>query len=452
MSEIILAPAAPVPSADLPGLADPRRDIRRGIVFGALFFVGFLGWASFAKLDAAAYAPGMLAVSGQRQAVQYRDGGVVGVIAVREGQPVAKGQVLVRIAAPEIQAQERALTSQAIRLLALRARLEAEQSGAARIVAPPEYAMLSPADRTDALRVLALQADERAARGATLAAQSGALQQRVGQSGAQGQGFGSQAQSSAEQIRLLDQQIAQYRPLAEKGYISQTRMRELDRMRAALEGQRAQYSAMVVQSRGAGRESELERLQATQGFREKLGADLRAVEIELGEVLPKLVAAREQVARTEVRAPAAGTVVGLSVFTPGGVVAPGQKLMDIVPTSQPMVIQARFAPQDADDLRVGQQAEVKFSGVRDRAVKPLFGKLTRVSADSFVDEQSGVAYFTGEVVVPRSELERLKAVDSRFELRAGLPVEVLVTLRQRTALEYLLEPLFSQFWGSLHES
>lgn len=433
-------------------IANPRSDIRKGLIIAAIFFVGFLGWAALAQLDAAAIGSGALTVSGQRQAVQHRDGGVVGTITVKEGQAVTQGQILLQIAAPEVKAQERALTSQAIRLLALRARLESEQSGARTFRTPPEFASLAPEDQTEAMRILQLQYSERSARSATLAAQAGMAQARSSQSGAAGQGFGSQAVSTQEQIKLIDQQIEAYRPLAEKGFVSQTRMRELERMRAAAAGQGGQYSAQVGQSRAAVRENQLQGTETKQGFRARIGSDLREVEIQLGDVLPKLAAAREQVARTNVRAPVAGTVVGLSIFTAGGVVAPGQKLMDIVPNNQPMVIEARFSPTDADDLRIGQDAELRFSGIKDRGAGPLIGKVTRFSADSFTDEKTGMTFYTGQIVVDRKELERLQAAHGpSLQLRAGLPVDVMVRLRPRSALSYLIEPLTDQFWGSLSE-
>src|SRR5688572_11500457 len=142
---VLLAPSGEAP-VSVPPVADPGRDIRIGLVIAGLFFVVFLGWAMFARLDAAAYAPGTLVVSGQRQSVQHRDGGVVGKIYVHEGQRVERGQLLVQLAAAEVQAQERALASQAIRLLAQRARLEAEQLGRGQIAPPKEFASLSPED------------------------------------------------------------------------------------------------------------------------------------------------------------------------------------------------------------------------------------------------------------------------------------------------------------------
>ena len=447
--ELVLA--ANEPSA-LVDVANPRSDVRTGAIIAGLFFLLFLGWAAFARLDAAAHAGGTLIVSGQRQTVQHRDGGVVGAIMVKEGQRVRRGDILISLAAPEVQAQERALSSQAYRLLAQRARLEAEQGGRSRVEVPVEFRSLAAGDEPEAMRVLQLQQVELNARAATLAAQRGALGARTAQSGAQGRGYGSQTASTETQIKLINDQIEALRPVAEKGFVSQTRLRELERIKASLEGQRGQYSASVAQSRGAAKEADLMRIEAGADFRSRVSSDLRETEQALGDVLPKLAAARDQLARTSIRAPATGTVVGLTVFTPGGVIAPGQKLMDIVPENTPLVIQAQISPTDADDLRAGQEAEVRFPGIKDRSLPPLKGELTRVSADSFTDEASGAHYFTGEVVVPREQLALLKDESGKpFALRAGMPAEVLIPLRKRTALDYFIEPLTSQFWGSMRE-
>ncbi|KTT72314.1 HlyD family type I secretion periplasmic adaptor subunit [Sphingomonas sanguinis] len=447
-------PAIPLPTPDAAAadLADPRRDIRLGLIVAALFFIGFLGWALFVRLDAAAYAPGTLVVSGQRQAVQHRDGGMVGRIFVHEGERVQRGQLLMTLAAAEVRAQERALASQAIRLLAQRSRLEAEQMGRATITEPREFASLTPEDRDEAQLAMRLQRTELAARTAVLAAQRGALGERVAQSGEQGRGLGEQAAAAREQLRLINEQIAALRPIADRGFVSQTRMRELERARAELEGQRGQYTAGVAQTAGAVRENRIQVLEAERVFRERTAADLRDVESRLGEVMPKWVAARDQLARTAIRAPATGAVVGLTIFTPGGVIAPGQKLMDIVPERQPLRIQARIAPDDADDLHVGQRTLVKFPGLHERTLPNLDGTLTRLSADSFTDEKTGQTYFTGEVTVPLDQIALIRKVRGRdFALRAGMPVQVLIPLRKRTALDYALEPLVGSFWSSFRE-
>lgn len=452
MNTLTVLPQSDTPTPCAQRLADPSGDIRFGLAIAIGFFVLFLGWAAFARLDAAAYATGVLEVSGQRQTVQHRDGGVVGAIYVREGQRVERGQLLVRLAAAEVLAQERALSAQAIRLLAQRARLEAEEMGTGTLATPAEFAMLPPEDRDDAALALKLQQRELAARRATLAAQRGALGQRAAQSDAQGRGYGTQVVSAQEQLRIIDEQLKALAPLAQKGFVSQTRLRELERMRADLVGQRGQFSASVAQTQGAARESQLTAIEAERTFRERTAADLRDVEVRLGDVLPKRAAALDQLRRTDIRAPATGAVIALSVFTPGGVVAPGQKLMDIVPERTPLRIQARIAPDDADDLVVGQRALVKFPGLHERTLPDLEGRLTRLSADVLTDEKTGTAYFTGEVVVPRDQLALVRGVRGKdFALRAGMPVQVLVPLRKRTALSYAFEPLIGAFWGAFRE-
>lgn len=451
MASDVLPPLQPAGSA-AGRIAEPGRDVRVGTIIAFAFFGIFLGWAAFARLDAAAYAQGTVIVSGQRQSVQHRDGGVVGEILVREGQRVRQGQLLIRLAAADVRAQERALTSQATRLLAQRARLEAEQLGQGRVLAPHEFATLPPEDQPAARLALRLQQTELDARTSVLAAQRQALQQRVAQSGEQGRGYNEQAVSAREQLRLINEQLAALKPVADRGFVSQTRMRELERTRAELQGQRGQYAASVAQTSSAARENEIQVLEAERSFRERTASELREVDTALGETLPKLTAARDQLTRTEIRAPATGAIVGLSIFTPGGVIAPGQKLMDIIPEKAPLVVQVRVSPDDADDLNVGRPAFVKFPGLHERTIPNLAGILTRLSADSLVDEKTGQSFFTGEVTVGRDQLALLRTVRGRaFSLRAGMPAQVLVPLRKRTALDYAVEPLIGSFWSSFRE-
>jgi HlyD family secretion protein len=431
---------------------DPKRDIRLGAVVAIIFFVGFLGWAALAPMDAAAYATGRLVVSGQRQTVQHREGGVVGEIRVREGERVERGQVLLRLAAAEVQAQERALSTQAIALLAQRARLQAEQLGLGRIPAPPEFASLPPADRAAAATALRLQQAQMRARSSVLAAQRDVLGQRAAQANQQGVGHSRQGTSTAEQLRLIVEELESLRGVAEKGFVSQNRIRALERAKAELEGRQGQQAAAVAEARDSVGESRLQFVEAQRAHQDRVASELREVQDALNEVLPRLAAARDQLARIEIRAPASGTVVGLAVFTPGGVVAPGQRLMDVVPERARLLIEARVSPADADDLRAGQIANVRFASLQERSLPDLKGRLTRLSADSFIDERTGESYFTAEVVVPEDQLKLIDALrGTNFELRAGMPVEVLIPLRERTALEYAFEPLTGALWRSFRE-
>jgi HlyD family secretion protein len=229
-------------------------------------------------------------------------------------------------------------------------------------------------------------------------------------------------------------------------------VRALERAKAELEGRRGQYTATIAQTGESVGESRLRIIEARRSHQEKVAAETREVELTLNELLPKLSAARDQLARTEIRAPATGSVVGLSVFTPGGVVAPGQKLMDIVPDKAPLLIEARILPTDADDLTAGHEALIRFQGLHERHLPNLKGEITRVSADSFTDEKTGESYFTAEIVVPFEQMQLVEQVrGGDFALRAGMPVEIMIPLRKRTALQYALEPLTQSLWRSFGE-
>jgi HlyD family secretion protein len=424
---------------------DPRGDIWIGALVAFGFFVLLLGWAAFARLDAAAIAPGKLVVSGQRQTVQHRDGGIVGEIMVKEGQRVAKDQVLIRLMVPEVRAQERALSAQTISLLAQRARLQAEQAGRSTMVTPAEFATLAtPADRADAEEAMRIQYAQLRTRLAVINAKQASLGQRTSGAGNQGAGYVRQVAALDRQIASVDSELRSLSGVAEKGFVSKSRIRALERQKAELEGQRGQSLATAAQSRDLAGEARLQSLEARGTYFERAASELRDVELALSDVLPKLNAARDQAARLDIRSPASGTVVGLQVFTPGGVIAPGQKLLDVVPDRTPMNIEVRLAPEDADDVQPGQQAFVRFDSLHERRLAPLEAEVMRVSADSFVDETTGQSYFTATVEVPQSELKKINNFrGADFKLRAGMPVTVEMPVRKRTALQYLLEPLTS---------
>jgi HlyD family secretion protein len=430
----------------------PQREIRFGLIVAGLFFIVLLGWAAFAPLDSAAIAPGRLAVSGQRQAVQHREGGVVSRIFVREDQRVRQGELLVELAAADVRAQERALAGQVISLKAERARLLAEQAGQARVIWPTEFAALTGEDKVEADAAVARQQEQFRARAAVLNAQTGAMRQQIAQSLQGATGFRKQTEASRQQAQLVTEELDAIREVADKGYVAKTRLRALERARADLLGQEGQFAANTAQATTQAGEARIKLLEAERAFREKSSAELRNVELSLTDLEPRFRAARDQLERVRIRAPASGAVVGLSVFTPGGVIAPGQKLMDVVPQNAALVIEARVAPGDADDVRAGQAAEIRFSGLHDRQLPILSGKVTRLSADSFEDERTGEPYFLAEVAVPANQLAAIRQVrGADFVLRAGMPVEVLVPLRKRTALQYIFEPLTQTMWRSFRE-
>ncbi|KSB90743.1 secretion protein HylD [Caulobacter vibrioides] len=431
---------------------DPAWAIRAGASVACLFFVGFLGWAALAPLDAGAYAQGVIAVAGNRQAVQTREGGVVTAIRVIEGQQVVKGQVLVELSASELRASERGMTGEVLTLLAQRARLIAERDHLAGIAAPSEFAALAPEDKPLAEDALRLQRQQFEARRGSLRTRRGVLDQRVLQLDQQTRGAERQLEANREQQRLIEEELRGVQELAVKGYAPKTRVLALQRSAAALTGEDGNYRAQIARSGEAVGETRLQALSLEREMMEEVSGQLRDVQVRLDDLQPKVLAAREQLARATVRATSSGKVVGLSLFTVGGVAAPGQTLMEIVPQDRRLVIQARISPNDADDLRPGQKTQIRFTSLHERDLPLLNGALTELSADSFTDEKTGASFFRAEVAAPPQELDKISKVrGGRSGLQAGLPVEVLIPLRKRTALAYLVEPLSQTFWRTGRE-
>jgi HlyD family secretion protein len=430
---------------------NPENDIKIGRAIAIFFFVILLGWAAFVPLDAGVHGSGKIAVSGNRQAVQNPDGGVVTAIHVREGQTVKAGQVLVQMAAPDLRATERALTSDYLTMLAQRSRLLAEAAGRASFAAPAEFASLSPADRTLAAQAMDLQVAQLRTKRSALQAQQSVLGQRSKQLGEQRIGYAEQQRSYREQQRLIGDELRGMRELQQKGFASLNRVRALERAEEQLRGQEAAMASEVARAGEGMGETRMQSLGISQSNFQDVATELRDTQAKLSEVLPKLISAREQLQRAMVRAPASGQVVGLAVFTVGGVVAPGQVLMEVVPADKRLVIQAQIDPRGADDVYLGQEAQVRFTSVDDRTLPLLSGKVRTISADSFTDEKSGTSYFRAEIEVSPAELDRVRGALGRGKLRPGLPVEVVLTVRKRTALQYLLEPLQAHFWRSFRE-
>jgi HlyD family secretion protein len=423
------------------GIDDPRPELRIGAIIAMLFFVLFLGWAAFSPMDATAYAPGQLQVSGQRQSVQHREGGIVAAIHVREGQKVRAGDVLIELRGGEVLAQENALAAQMVNLVVQRARLQAEQQGLAEVQWPTSFGDIH-ASADQVARATAVQSGEFRARRSLLEAGQRVLGVAAQESTQTAGGYRARMASSVEQERLITEELNSLKPVAEKGFVSKSRLRALERARADLAGESGQYRASIAEAHLAAERNRLRQIEADEAYRERATTELKAVSTEIDELTPKYRAARDQLERLQIRAPVSGSVVGLSVFSVSGVIFSGEKLMDVVPDRANLVVAARIAPEDIDDVTLGQKAELRITGMRDRELPLLSAVLTRLSADALVDEKLGVSFYTAEFKVPQSEISKIRSVRGpQFRLRPGTPVEVTIPIRKRTALQYAFEPL-----------
>ncbi|MGH6970890.1 MAG: HlyD family type I secretion periplasmic adaptor subunit, partial [Caulobacteraceae bacterium] len=318
---------------------------------------------------------------------------------------------------------------------------------------PAEFASMSGFDAAQVVKAEAVEEAQFGAHAASVSAQKSVLRQRSSEMSEAARGYGSQMVAARRQQALLGQELAGLKSLAAQGYAPLNKVRELERTQAEIGGQRGQYLASADQARQQAQENDLEILQVDKTEADKIADQLHDVETSLADALPKLAAAKDRLARAEVRAPVSGTVVGLSVFTVGGVIAPGQPLMDIVPDKAPLLIEARVSPGDAEDLHSGQTVEIRFSALHDRRLPIITGRLTTISADSLTDKRTGKGYFSAQISVPVAQIDKLeKRRNADFALRPGLPVQVMVPLRKRTALGYILGPLGDTLWRSFRES
>ena len=431
---------------------EPDRELKLGWVVVLLFFGLFLGWAALARLDAAAYGQGAISVESHRQTVQHKDGGIVKAIHVVEGQHVKAGDVLLELKPTEVHANETSTQSQIISLLAQKARFEAEQSGTTNITSPAEFAKLPAEAKAEVDQAMQLQQHELSTTLEAIVSQKAVLKQQQAELQQQIIGYQKQVVATDQQSKSIGAEISGTEALAARGFAPLNKVRELQRQSSGLSSTRAELTADIAKSQQAIGEARMQALNVDDKHAQDVAKQLRDVDSQLNDTSPKLTALQTQLGETVIRAPATGTVVGLTVFTVGGVIAPGQKLLDVVPDNSPLVVQSEFKPEDSPDLFIGQKVQVKFSALHDRTLSNLNGSITKVSADAISDEKTGKRYYQVEVTVPTSELAMVRKLHGpETNLRPGLPVQVLAPLKKRSAFQYLTEPLNQALWRSFRE-
>jgi HlyD family type I secretion membrane fusion protein len=406
-----------------------------GLGLIVVFFGVFGAWAALAPLESYVIAPGVVKVEDNRKTVQHREGGLVAAVLVREGDRVEQGQVLVRLDDTELRSTVEVLTNQHREWRALEARLIAERDDADAISFPEE--LVEERARLPAVdKLLTGQELEFSSRRDEYRNGIGMLNQRILQIHEQVTGLLSQVDYTGQQMKLIKDELAGLRNLLKVGATPLNHVRETERMAAALGSQLGGQKAEIGRSREAISEMRLQILGIKQKRATEVAGLLRETQQHLFEILPQLQAKRVALARTEIRAPVSGTVVGLTAFTNGGVIQPGEHVMDIVPSDQPLLIQARVRPDAIDDIRLNQRAEIRFTGLKQRYITVIHGTLRRVSADSLTDNRTGLGYFNAEVDVDMNDIKANGIV-----LVSGMPADVLITVGTRTALSYLAQPL-----------
>lgn len=400
------------------------------VVFG-----GFAVWASLAPLDSAAVAPGKVAVDGERKPVQHLEGGIVQEILVREGQTVKAGDVLFRLQPTQAQANAETLQKQIDQAMALEARLVAELQTAERVAWPIEL----DARRTVKETALAMLDQDRqfAERKRMVETQVAILQARLDQTGSDMTGRQRRTQSLATQHASLANEVAAVSGLAERGYYPRNKLAGLQRELARLEGDLGSTQAEASKIKDLQAETRLQITQAQKRNIEEATVQLPEVRARLSDMREKLSVARDVLSRIDVRAPAAGVLLGLKINGVGSVVGAGALLAEVVPQSESLSIASRVSPLDVQAVAVGQKATVRFPGLSSRTTPVIFGRVELVAADSTVDEATKDSYFNAKITIDKATLP----VDVVKSMTPGMPADVMISTGERTAFDYLIGPL-----------
>ncbi|GGF69100.1 HlyD family type I secretion periplasmic adaptor subunit [Azorhizobium oxalatiphilum] len=431
-----------------PDLHAVRRSVRRHLMAGGLVAVllvgGVGGWAAATTLAGAVVASGTAVVDSYVKKVQHPTGGVVGEIAVTEGQRVRAGEVVMRLDATQARASLAIQSKRVVEFTARRARLEAERDDLAQIVFPD---WLLRADMPEATAAVHSERSLFAARRAARLGRQAQLRERIAQSRHEIEGLKAQEAAYDRGLVVLEKEIADLRPLLAKGIVNVQRLNSLETQAATFGGERGEKIAYQAQAAGRIAEAELQILQIDQDLRTEVGQELRDVDAQLGEAVERRVAAEDQLRRIDLIAPQDGVVHQLSVHTVGGVIAPGDIIMSVVPTADRLAVEARIRPQDIDQVQVGQSALLRLSAFNAHTTPELGGTVTQVAADQTEDSRTGQLYYLVRIALPASELQRMAGQP----LLPGMPIEVFITTGARTALSYLVKPLYDQINRAFRE-
>ncbi|MGM3192382.1 HlyD family type I secretion periplasmic adaptor subunit [Dickeya dadantii subsp. dieffenbachiae] len=424
---------------------DEERALRLGWWLVLAGFGGFLLWALLAPLDKGVAVQGNVVVSGNRKVIQHMQGGIVDRIQVKDGDRVAAGQVLLTLNAVDARTTSEGLGSQYDQLIAREARLLAEQRNHSSLAATPR--LTQARQRPEMAAIIALQEDLLRSRQQSLKLEIDGVRASIDgletSLGALQKVMGSKQSEQA----TLSQQLQGLRPLAADNYVPRNKMLETERLFAQVSGELAQTSGEVGRTRRDIQQQKLRIAQRQQEYDKEVNSELSDVQAKLNEVISQREKADFNLANVQVRAPVAGTVVDMKIFTEGGVIAPGQVMMDIVPEDQPLLVDGRIPVEMVDKVWSGLPVELQFTAFSQSTTPRVPGTVTLLSADRLVDEKDGTPYYSLRIQVSEEGKRSLHGL----EIKPGMPVQGFVRTGERSFINYLFKPLMDRMHLALTE-
>ena len=429
-------------------IAKPKPGVQPGrIGLWALIlgFGGFVLWAALAPLDEGVPGQGMVTIDTKSRAVQHISGGIIKEVLVKEGQQVKEGQLLIKLDEAVAKANFESSRQRYLGLRAMQGRLLAEQQGLGQISwhADLREAMSDPQIRQMTLTQEQLFGSRRAGLRADLSSIDESI---AGQEGLL-QAYTAMMGNRRNQLALLSEEHKNTSSLVAEGYAPRNRQLELERMLAESNSSIAELLGNTTRAQRAVGELRQRAVVRQQEYRKEVESQLSEVDREVQADAEKFRATRDDLARTEIKSPAAGQVNGLAFQSVGGVIGPGQKLMDIVPVSQTLLLEARVSPHLIDRVHADLPVDVRFSSFANSPQLVVEGKVASVSADLLVDQHTGAGYFLARVAVTPEGMKKL----GKRQMQAGMPVEVIFITGERSMLTYLLHPLTKRMAASMKE-
>ncbi|PHM72157.1 HlyD family type I secretion periplasmic adaptor subunit [Xenorhabdus kozodoii] len=424
---------------------DANRYLRIGWLIIGIGMLGFFIWAAFAPLDKGVASSGIVVVDGNRKTIQSPVNGIISQIQVKEGEQVKAGQVLVQLSQVQVNAQIDSLKQQFYTTLATEARLLAEQQGQDTLVFSPALRDQQSEPRINA--ILALQKQLFLSRREMLRSDLAGMQQAEEGVNFQIKGLRDALINKQQQQISLKEQVTNLQPLTAEGYFPRNHYLELLRSQNELSGNLAEMTGKIGQLEKQRQETQQRIIQRQADYQREVRSQLADVQVLVNELRNKLETAQFDLSHTSIIAPVEGSVVGLSVFTQGGVVASGEKLMEILPTQRVLEVEARLMVNLIDKVAVGQGVDLMFTAFNQNRTPKVTGEVTVVSADRLVDELTREPYYQMRLRVSPEGMEKLVGLN----IKPGMPVEVFVKTGSRSLLSYLFKPLMDRASTSLIE-
>ncbi|MGI9476798.1 MAG: HlyD family type I secretion periplasmic adaptor subunit [Hyphomicrobiaceae bacterium] len=427
-------------AADGGELRTPSRSVFGPAVLGlavlVVAFAGLGGWGALVPLSSAVVAQGEVIVNTRRKEVQHLTGGTIKSILTKDGTKVRAGDVLMELDPKKLRGQLDLARNAYFANRLAKTRILAERDEQTKLAFSPALMEKGLRDRDIGSLMMAQKQLFRTKRDA-LVGQRVLLEQRISQLGHEIEGLGAEKLSVTEQLRLAAHELLTLEKLHEKGHVTRHRLLAFKREIIRLRGSNGGLISKIAKLRKEAGSVKLQILQLTKQRNQETAAELRDTEIRLLDSHERYLAAKAELAQLKILAPVTGTVVGSRKHTIGGVVRPGETILEIVPAADKLIVEARIRPLDIDNILPGQETSVRLTALRQRSMTQLSGRVVYVSADRSEDSRSGETYYLAQVEITPKAMSQLKTQD----LVPGMPAEIFIKNGERTALAYLMDPL-----------